>query len=128
VKRLFLIVALAGCASAPPPRDGKVDVVWNRVDDANAACRQLSGRPELYRILGCSKWNEVRSDGSHVCAIYAPMPRSERDTERLATLGHELMHCFDGNWHDRWGRMSGEEQRAATGSSSGGSATPSTAD
>jgi hypothetical protein len=43
------------------------------------------------------------------------MPRSERDTERLATLGHELMHCFDGNWHDQWGRMKPAEERAAAG-------------
>jgi hypothetical protein len=108
-------VLLCSCASPAPPREGTVDVVWNRVADANAACRQLSSRTELFRILGCSRWNEVRPDGSRVCAIYAPMPRSERDTERLATLGHELMHSFDGNWHDQWGRMKPAEERAAAG-------------
>jgi hypothetical protein len=89
-----------------------VDIAWHRVDDPQAACRTLSKRVELYRVLGCSKWNDVRRDGSRVCSIYAPMPRSERDTERLATLGHELMHCFDGSWHDRWGRMNREERAA----------------
>jgi hypothetical protein len=52
-----------------------------------------------------------------VCSIYAPAPRSERDLQRFATLGHELMHCFDGNWHDRWGRMNTPEQNAAAGGS-----------
>ena len=113
MRKLFLILLLAGCATAEPPREGKIDVVWNRVEDPQAACRQLSGRPEFYRVLGCSKWNAARADGSRVCAIYAPMPRSEHDTERLATLGHELMHCFDGRWHDRWGRMEPADKRAA---------------
>jgi hypothetical protein len=113
LRKLLLLVLLAGCASAEPPRGGKVDVVWNRVEDPNAACRGLSSRTELFRILGCSKWNDARPDGSRVCSIYAPMPRSERDTERLATLGHELMHCFDGAWHDRWGRMNPAERAAA---------------
>lgn len=106
------MVFLAGCAAAEPPRGGTVDVVWNRIEDPQAACRNLSRRTELFRVLGCSKWNDARADGSRVCSIYAPMPRNERDTERLATLGHELMHCFDGNWHDRWGRMNPPQKRA----------------
>jgi hypothetical protein len=111
LKRLVLLLLLVGCASAEPPRGANVAVAWHRVDDPQSACQTLSKRVELYRILGCSKWNDARPDGSRVCSIYAPMPRSERDTERLATLGHELMHCFDGSWHDRWGRMT-ERNRA----------------
>lgn len=107
---LLAALVLAGCAGAQPPREGKIDVVWNRVEDPQKPCERLSGRPELFRILGCSKWNDVRPDGSRVCSIYAPMPRDERDTQRLATLGHELMHCFDGSWHDRWGRMNPDEK------------------
>jgi hypothetical protein len=112
---LICALLLGACASPEPPRGGNVGVVWHRVDDPQAACQSLSKRVELYRILGCSKWNDVRPDGSRVCSIYAPMPRNERDTERLATLGHELMHCFDGSWHDRWGRMNPPERSAAVG-------------
>ena len=115
MKKLLLLLLLAGCATAEPPKGGNVDVVWHRVDDPQAACQTLSKRVELYRVLGCSKWNDVQADGSRICSIYAPMPRSERDTERLATLGHELMHCFDGSWHDRWGRMNPQERSAAAG-------------
>ena len=115
MKGFFLLVLLAGCATAEPPRGGRIDVVWHRVDDPQAACQNASKRVELFRVLGCSKWNDVQADGSRICSIYAPMPRSERDTERLATLGHELMHCFDGSWHDRWGRMNPQERSAAAG-------------
>ena len=86
-------------------------VVWQQVDDVQAACEGASGKREIFKILGCSKW---RADGGQrTCTIYAPAPRDERDKERFATLGHELMHCTDGNWHDKWGRMTDEKVRAA---------------
>ena len=112
------MVVLPACAGAPktPADDGRIDVVWNRIDDPHGVCQGISRRTEFFKILGCSKWNDVRPDGSRVCSIYAPMPRDERDVQRFATLGHELMHCFDGNWHDRWGHMNPREpQRAAAG-------------
>jgi hypothetical protein len=87
-----LIVLLAGCAATPPPA-GNVTVVWNRVEDPHAVCQSLSGRPQFLNILGCAHRTE------RVCSIYAPAPRGEQDLQRFATLGHELMHCFDGNWH-----------------------------
>ena len=103
-------ILAAGCASAPPPdRDAKVEVVWMRVDDVQRVCQGLAGRREFLTILGCSRWS-----GEHRrCEIYAPEPRSERDLQRFATLGHELMHCFDENWHDRWGRMEPQKERKA---------------
>ena len=92
---------LAGCASPPPERNDRMEVVWLRVDDVQRVCQGLAGRKEFLAILGCSRWSAEHQR----CEIYAPEPRSERDLQRFATLGHELMHCFDGNWHDRWGRM-----------------------
>ena len=81
-------------------------MVWNRIEEPHRVCETLSGRKQFFNILGCSHWSEPPADGKpRVCSIYAPAPRSERDTQRFATLGHELMHCFDGNWHDQWGRM-----------------------
>ena len=112
---LAIASILAGCATqAPAPRDNIV-VVWNKVDDAHAACQNLNGRREVFAIRGCSKWNESDNAGHRVCAIYAPPPKNETDTQAFATLGHELMHCFDGNWHDRWGRMTPKERQAAVG-------------
>jgi hypothetical protein len=107
--RLFLVIVLAllpGCVAAPPGSDSGVAVVWNRVEEPHRLCESLSGRKHFFHILGCSQWAEPNSQGGpRLCSIYAPEPRNERDLERFATLGHELKHCFDGNWHDRWGRM-----------------------
>ena len=117
--RLLACVALtaaAGCAVQQRPAD-HVTVVWNRVDDVQAVCQQLAGRKEVFAIRGCSKWSETDAAGQRVCSIYVPAPKSEADTQSFATLGHELLHCFDGNWHDRWGRMTPQETQAAAGSS-----------
>jgi hypothetical protein len=64
----------------------------------------------------------VLRKGRITCTIYAPEPRDERDAQRFATLGHELMHCFDGNWHDRWGRMNDAKVREARRSAAGAGA------
>lgn len=111
------LVALGACASQPslPRTDQQVTVVWQRVDDPQAVCQQLDHRKEVYAIRGCSKWNERDRNGQRQCTVYAPAPQSEKDKEAFVTLGHELMHCFDGNWHDRWGEMTPEEQTAAAG-------------
>lgn len=99
---LLLLLASACAAPSPAPtRASPVEVVWTEVEDIQRVCERLSGRKEFLSILGCSRWSEERGR----CEIYAAPPRSERDVERFATLGHELMHCFEGRWHDRWGRM-----------------------
>ena len=107
----ILLVLLAGCATVKDETSMPVHVVWQSVDDVQATCEEISGRREVFRILGCSKWRDV--GGQRTCTIYAQAPRDERDLQRFATLGHELMHCTDGNWHDKWGRMSDEKVRQA---------------
>jgi hypothetical protein len=115
LRALFLILLLAGCAATPSAESG-VAVVWNRVEEPHAACESLSGRKNFFNILGCSQWQEPAVQGGpRVCSIYAPPPRNERDLQRFATLGHELMHCLDGNWHDKWGRMNTPPSAAVGG-------------
>jgi hypothetical protein len=120
MKKLVLAAVLAvlpACVSTPPA-DPRVAVVWNRVEEPHQVCESLSGRKAFFNVLGCSHWSEPATQGGpRVCSIYAPEPRSERDTQRFATLGHELMHCFDGNWHDRWGRMNPPTESASAGAS-----------
>ena len=118
---LALIAALPACAAPSPAPESSVAVVWNRVEEPHAVCESLSGRKNFFNVLGCSHWVEAQAKGGpRTCAIYAPEPRTEKDLQRFATLGHELMHCFDGNWHDRWGRMEAKprEAQAAAGASS----------
>ena len=91
---VLLLVLLPACATtSPSAQNGKADIVWQRIDDAHGACEGLNGRKEFFRILGCSRWSSEK--GVRTCTIYAPEPRDERDAQRFATLGHELMHCFD---------------------------------
>jgi hypothetical protein len=116
----LLVLALAGCASVKNEAAAPVQIVWEKVDDVQAACEQVSGRRELFRVMGCSRWREA--DGRRTCTIYAAAPRSEADTQRFATLGHELMHCTDGSWHDKWGRMHDEKVREARRSREGSAA------
>lgn len=114
----LLLAVLPGCTAAPTSDNGNVAVVWNRVEEPHQLCESLSGRKHFFNILGCSHRAEPPADGGpRVCSIYAPAPRSERDLQRFATLGHELLHCFDGNWHDRWGRMNPPTENAAAGGS-----------
>ena len=115
VLRWIAVAGLAACAAAPQKAGtDNVIVIWNRVDDPQQVCQNLAGRKEVYAIRGCSKWTD--SSAGRVCNIYAPKPRSEADSQAFMTLGHELLHCFDGNWHDRWGRMNPDERQAAAGS------------
>jgi hypothetical protein len=119
VKRLrwLLFATLAACASTTQKPHDNVTIVWNRVDDPHATCTRLDGnRKEVFAIRGCSKWSDS-SNGSRTCSIYAREPKNETDIQAFATLGHELMHCMEGNWHDRWGRMTPRERQAAIGSS-----------
>ena len=112
-----LLALLPACAATVPAADpGRVAVVWNRVEEPHRVCESLSGRKHFFNVLGCSHWSASAAEGgARVCSIYAPAPRSERDVQRFATLGHELMHCFDGNWHDKWGRMHSPPTAAAGG-------------
>ena len=116
----LMAIALAGCAAVKTEADAPVQIVWQKVDDVHAACEEVSGRREIFRIMGCSKWREA--GGQRTCTIYAQAPRNETDVQRFATLGHELMHCTDGNWHDRWGRMNDEKVRQARKAEEAGSA------
>jgi hypothetical protein len=113
---LAALALLAACASPKSPGD-QVTIVWNRVDDVQGVCQSIAGRKEVFAIRGCSKWSDGFRPNERVCSIYVPAPRSEMDTQTFATLGHEVLHCFDGNWHDRWGRMTPQETQAAAGGS-----------
>lgn len=87
---LALYVLCFGCSSIPS--DGSFRIVWT--DDPHRDCMIATGRAlALGRINGCA----YQENG--VCTIIAKQPKGETDRERLATLGHELLHCKYGDWH-----------------------------
>lgn len=88
-------------------RGGNPVIVWNwakDADDANLTCRGMSREPPtlFLRIKGCSviRGNE--------CHIYAARPTTE---DEYTTLFHELRHCTDGHWHDKFNRENPNNQR-----------------
>ena len=49
---LALLLLVPACASTTNDPREKVSVVWNRVDDTQAACQELTGKKEIYAIRG----------------------------------------------------------------------------
>ena len=98
VRAMFCLSALALAACATPAPD-KVTVRWVRVDQAeiHKVCGKQHGAGAIVlgHYRGCSTWN--RDAG--VCTIWAPDFPEVKQRELMATLGHELKHCFDGPWH-----------------------------
>ena len=71
------------------------DIVWRQADDVNAACeresRRIGNNGFGYALLACSFW--VRSGDKTVCTIITGHKTN------LTTLGHEVRHCFQGEFH-----------------------------
>jgi transcriptional regulator with XRE-family HTH domain len=90
------LLALAACATPSP---NTVTVKWVRVsqEEINKVCADKHGRDAIvigyYR--GCSTWNRDAA----TCTIWAVDFPETKQRELMATLGHELKHCFDGPWH-----------------------------
>lgn len=94
MKRLIAIAVLLATAACATPPATSFRVEW--VDNPQAACDRTN---VIGRVVGCAK-----RDGD-TCVIYAQRPTSSNDTKRFVTLGHEMMHCAEGQWHDEFGRM-----------------------
>ena len=66
-------------------------VTWKRVDnvidECNTEFERLGFAKILYRVQACSFWTKTS------CTIIT----SKTTTQH--SLGHELRHCFQGNWH-----------------------------
>ena len=71
----------------------KNTITWRRVDasDVQKTCEAESRKRGLggfgYRVYACSFWYGDR------CDIFT------RKTPTLHDLGHEMRHCFQGNYH-----------------------------
>jgi len=98
---IFILVAfLGGCAAilfgtpfqAMDINDrltNRTTVAWELVDDVDATCRKLNLHVEEgATIYGCALMS------TNSCKIYTGR------TTTVAVLGHELRHCFEGNWHE----------------------------
>lgn len=65
-------------------------VHFKELPDINTHCAQLLGPPPpRLRYFGCARWTA----GLDICEVYLPSNPSNH------IKGHELRHCFDGNFH-----------------------------
>lgn len=84
------LVALSLCACAAPPVQPEkaasegMRVVWVRVDNVTKECGNALG---CYRIRGGT------------CFVYTRHARVIFDVGLHQVLGHEIQHCFDGDFH-----------------------------
>lgn len=73
----------------------QIEVTWRTVDDVQQACDRHSAQLGLgrmnFQLQACSFW-DLRG-GKPRCWIYT------RRTATMHQLGHELRHCFQGDWH-----------------------------
>lgn len=73
----------------------KTTVEWYAIPNVQEVCdansQELNGHKYGYKVDGCSKWNH--SLFSDTCVIYTHLKTD------YWTLGHELRHCFQGNFH-----------------------------
>jgi hypothetical protein len=104
-----MLAAFASCADAQPIRQQRMD------DKFSVELRMLPKNEVVETCRSFGMWSNLtveqvrRSDnvGCNVyyldrkhCVIYAAMPRNMGDLIRFEVLGHELLHCAIGNYHD----------------------------
>ena len=69
------------------PNLSEKNIRWVVVENVSEFCQAKSPWLGNQRVLACSEYN------SRLCIIY-----TGRTTD-LAIVGHEIRHCFEGQWH-----------------------------
>ena len=73
----------------------RMSVEWIAVDNIQATCeaesRKRGNNGFGYPLHACSFWTKQSS--GYVCTIYT------KRNPTTFTMGHELRHCFQGNYH-----------------------------
>lgn len=90
------VLLWAGCATRSPDH---VTVKWVRVgqDEIHRVCAQRQGHNPT--VIGRNRACAIYNRDAGFCTIWASDFIDVRDRELMASLGHELKHCFDGPWH-----------------------------
>lgn len=72
--------------NASPNHTPKI-IEWIIVEDLDQACYGKPKNPGQGELRGCAKFNKTK------CFVYT------KKQTTLANLGHEMRHCFEGQWH-----------------------------
>jgi glutamate racemase len=95
----FFLLLCISCTSNParqelnPYINQSITIHWMKVPDPNAYCRQIDPKMAAIsndkKILGCAHWSKIKPE----CKIVTGLK------DDLVTIGHEMKHCFVGEWH-----------------------------
>lgn len=73
----------------------KVKIEWVQVKNVQKVCDEIAEQKTSkkfgYAVESCASWDE--GTFGYTCTIY-----TEKKTS-MATLGHEVRHCFQGDFH-----------------------------
>jgi hypothetical protein len=122
MKKLLLIPLLLILSCSPESdikptmdrtdKDIQIRVIFHETSDSLEEAYRLANKlPERTPVpeqWGFAAWNEWRDrqgnsidnpDEQYRCTIHAFQPTRQTD-QRVLTLGHELLHCVYGSYHD----------------------------
>jgi hypothetical protein len=72
------------------------NITWRTVKNVTKACneekKKRGKKPYGYVVEACAFWDKTL--GFDTCLVI-----TEKKTS-MATIGHEVMHCFSGAWHE----------------------------
>lgn len=105
--------ALAGPTISPTPAvsptldltEVTLRVVWSKADEIASMRERYEGlmsvRDRLRRVQQYTGFAVLTQDaeGRYTCTLYVERPRRV-DDQRTRVLGHELLHCLAGRYHD----------------------------
>ena len=78
----------------PDDTDEAMSIIWVR--DPIVLGKRLAKR----ELETGTKFNGIQTWDGDDCVIWAYEPEDEYDQARVRTLGHELLHCYKGNFHE----------------------------
>jgi hypothetical protein len=102
---LFLSFSVAAEYSEDPyakiPTDNnmtnKSKITWRPVDDVVKECNKervkYGQKPYTFQVQACASWGFNLFRQAECVIITSKTPN-------MATLGHEMRHCFQGSYHD----------------------------
>lgn len=98
MKSLILALALstiAGCATSGVTKN----IQWKRVslEDVQKICNsyRTTNTEPLY---GCTMY-DAKLASDNTCIVYTSASIEKFSPLEQLLLGHEMMHCFEGDWH-----------------------------
>ncbi len=97
--------AMSGCATQQSLEQSRASptrtITWVMVEDPKRVCGEVIPGRFLWNIDACADWRDP-----HNCIVYAKPPANAEDRQAMLRLGHEMLHCFVGDFHNPYAAVS----------------------